>query len=320
MKTIKIMNYILPVVLLVLAATPIAAQEMNNSLLAYSRMGVGARVIAMGEAGSTVTNDIVSGYWNPAGLTRMKDFELGTMVNLDMGYNRSHNYASFGNRFRFGALALSWVNANVLDIDGYDENENPTGTFSDSENNFTLSYANSIGDFSFGFGPKFYLSTLEGESIYGYGVDFGAKYDINQYLEIGAMARDLYGEFDGATMPYQISAGLAAYPLKGLTLAADAKMEKDEDPYFCFGAEYWTSIGRDPEADSKLSVVSVSEQSSWEETLSTLQTGLRLGYNRGRLSAGTGIKLRNFQLDYVFRYNNHEVFGNDHILSLILRF
>jgi len=274
----------------------------------------------MGEAGSTVTNDIVSGYWNPAGLTRMKDFELGTMVNLDMGYNRSHNYASFGNRFRFGALALSWVNANVLDIDGYDENENPTGTFSDSENNFTLSYANSIGDFSFGFGPKFYLSTLEGESIYGYGVDFGAKYDINQYLEIGAMARDLYGEFDGATVPYQISAGLAAYPLKGLTLAADAKMEKDEDPYFCFGAEYWTSIGRDPEADSKLSVVSVSEQSSWEETLSTLQTGLRLGYNRGRLSAGTGIKLRNFQLDYVFRYNNHEVFGNDHILSLILRF
>lgn len=320
MKTRNIMNLILPVVLLALAATPLSAQGMNNSLLAYSRMGVGARVIAMGEAGSTVTNDIVSGYWNPAGLTRMKDFEVGTMINVNMGYNRSHNYASFGNRFGFGALGLSWVNANVLDIDGYDDNGNPTGTFSDSENNFTLSYANSVGIFSFGLSPKFYLSTLDGETLSGYGVDLGAKLDINQYLEVGAMARDLYGKFDNATIPYQISAGLAAYPLKGLTLAADAKLEKDEDPYFCFGAEYWTSIGSDPEADSKLSMVSVSEQSSWEETLSTLQTGLRLGYNRGRLSAGTGIKLRNFQLDYVFRYNNHEVFGNDHILSLILRF
>lgn len=320
MKTTTIMKLFMPAALLLLVAVPLAAQDMNNSLLAYTRMGVGARVIAMGEAGSTVTNDIVSGYWNPAGLTRLKDFEVGTMINAGMDFGRSHNYASFGNRFGFGALSLSWVNANVLDIDGYDENENPTGTFSDSENNFTLSYANSVGKFSFGLSPKFYLSTLDGETQTGYGVDVGAKFDINQYLEIGAMARDIYARFDDDPVPYQISAGLAAYPLRGLTLAADAKLEQDEDPYFCFGAEYWTSIGSDPEADSKLSVVSVSEQSSWEEAISTLQTGLRLGYNRGRLSAGTGIRLRNFQLDYVFRYNNHEVFGNDHILSLILRF
>lgn len=320
MKTKTYLKYFLALAMLVFAAAPLLGQGMNNSLLAYARMGVGARVIAMGEAGSTVTSDVVSGYWNPAGLVRMKDFEVGTMINASMGYGRSHNYASFGNRFGFGALALSWVNANVLDIDGYDENENPTGTFSESENNFTLSYAHNIGKFSFGLSPKFYLSTLDGETQTGYGVDLGAKFDINQYLEIGAMARDLYGKFDDTTVPYQISAGLAAYPLRGLTLAADAKLEQEEDPYFCFGAEYWTSIGSDPEADSKLSVVSVSEQSSWEEALSTLQTGLRLGYNRGRLSAGTGIRLRNFQLDYVFRYNNHEVFGNDHILSLILRF
>ncbi len=320
MKMRITLKYYLPVALLMLAAVPLMAQDMNNSLLAYSRLGVGARVIAMGEAGSTVTSDIVSGYWNPAGLMRMKDFEVGTMTNVSMGYDRSHNYVSFGNRFGFGALALSLVNANVINLDGYDGNENPTGPFFDSENSFLLSYANSIGKFSFGLSPKFYISTIAGETKTGYGVDLGAKFDINQYLEIGAMARDLYGEFDDTTVPYEISAGLAAYPLKGLTLVADAKLEKDENPFFCFGAEYWTSIGSDSEADSKLSVVSVTEQSSWEDAFSTLQTGLRLGYNQGRISAGTGIRLRNFQLDYVFRYNNHELYGNDHILSLILRF
>ncbi len=320
MKTRTLYKYFLLATLLTVMAIPLAAQGLNNSLLAYSRMGIGARVIAMGEAGSTITNDVVSGYWNPAGLTRMKDFEVGSMVNVNMDYGRSHNYASLGNRFGFGALALSWVNANVGDIDGFDENENPTGSFSDSENCFSLSYANSVGKFSFGLSPKYYLSSIAGDSQTGYGVDVGAKFDINQYLEIGAMARDIYGKFDGADIPYQISAGLAAYPLKGLTLAADAKLEEEEDPYFSFGAEYWTSIGSDPEADSRLSVVSMSEQSSWQDAVSTLQTGLRLGYNRGKLSAGTGLRFRNFQIDYVFRYNNHEVFGNDHILSLILRF
>ncbi|NLN85250.1 MAG: hypothetical protein GX135_03980 [Candidatus Cloacimonetes bacterium] len=320
MKNKTYLKYFLPAVLLVICVLPLSAQGMNNSLLAYSRMGVGARVIAMGEAGTTVTNDVISGFWNPAGLTRMKDFEVGTMVNVNMGMDRSHNYASFGNRFGFGALALSWVNANVVGIDGYNENEESTGTFADSENTLSLSYANNIGKFSFGFGPKFHLSSLDGETETGYGVDVGAKFDINQFLEVGVMARDIYGQFDGDKVPYQISAGLAAYPLKGLTLAADAKMEADEDPYFCFGAEYWTSISGDPEADSRLTTVSVSEQSSWQDALSSLQTGLRLGYNRGSLSAGTGVRLRNFQLDYVFRYNNHEVFANDHILSLILRF
>ena len=320
MKNTKNLKYFLPAVLLVICTLPLAAQGMNNSLLAYSRMGVGARVIAMGEAGSTVTNDVISGYWNPAGLTRMKDFEVGTMVNVSMGLDRSHNYASVGNRFGFGALALSWVNANVVGIDGYNENEEATGTFVNSENSFALSYANNIGKFSFGFGPKLHLSTLDSETETGFGVDLGAKLDINQFLEIGVMARDLYSQFDGDRVPYQLSAGLAGYPFKGLTLAADAKMEQDEKPYFCFGAEYWTSIGGDPEADSRLSLVSVSEQSSWQDALSSLQTGLRVGYNRGTLSAGTGVRLRNFQLDYVFRYNNHEVFANDHILSLILRF
>jgi hypothetical protein len=312
--------YILPLLLLALAALPLMAQDMNNSLLSWARMGVGARVIAMGEAGSTVTSDVASGYWNPAGLMRMKDFEVGTMINVAMDNDRSHNYAALGQRFGFGALAFSWVNARVSDIDGYDDNGNPTGTFADDEHSFALSYANSIGKFSFGFTPKFYLSTMDGETESGYGVDAGAKLDLNQYLEIGVMGRDVYGKFGESEIPYQISAGLAAYPFAGVTLAADAKLEKDENVTFCFGAEYWTSIASDPEADSKLSVVSVKEQSSWEETLSTLQTGIRLGYNQGRLSAGTGIRMRNFQLDYVFRYNDHEVFGNDHILSLTLRF
>lgn len=316
MKT-RFIAYVLPI--LMLLAVPLAG-EVNNSLAAFMRMGVGARIIAMGEAGSTVTSDVVSGYWNPAGLTRMKDFEVGTNLNAGLNYDRHHTYASFGNRFGLGALAISWVNAGVSDIDGFDDNGEPTGTFSNDDNCFALSYANAIGPISIGLTPKFYLSSMDGETETGLGLDAGAQIDVNQYLQVGVMARDIYAKYGEVTVPYQVSAGLALYPVLGLTLAADAKLELDEDPMFCFGAEYWTQIGRDPEADSKLSVVNVSESGTWEDVLASLQTGLRLGFNDGRFSAGTGIRFRNFQLDYAFRLNNHDIFTDDHILSLILRF
>jgi hypothetical protein len=322
MTTRSTIKYITAGLLLAVFAIHLSAQEVNNSLAAYMRMGIGARIIAMGEAGSTVTKDVASGYWNPAGLMMMKDFEVGTMLNVAMDNDRSYQYVAIGNRFGIGALSISWINAGVSDIDGFDESGQPTGTFSDQEHNFSLSYANRIGRFSFGVTPKFYLSSMDGETETGYGIDTGIKVDLSQYFEIGVMARDIYGKYgeEEEKVPYELSGGLALYPILGLTIAADAKMEEEEDPYFCFGAEYWTAIGSDTEADSKLSVVSMGEKSSWANVLSDVQTGLRIGYNREKFSVGTGVRFRNLQLDYVFRLNNHDIFGDDHIVSLILRF
>lgn len=305
---------------LLLLALPLLAADVNNSAAAYLRMGIGARIVAMGEAGSAVTQDIASVHWNPAGLARLKDIELGTMYNLGLDNDRTHTYASLGTRFGFGALALSWVNAGVSDIEGYLGPTEPTGTFSDTEQSIALSYANYIGRFSFGVTPKLYYSSLDGETETGFGVDTGLKVSVSQYLDFGAMARDLAGKYAEDKIPWELSAGLAAYPLSGITLALDAKMEQDESIYPCFGAEYWTSIGKDPEADSQLSVIQISEKSSWEDALSNIQTGLRLGYNQERISVGTGVRFKTLQLDYVFRLNKHDVFGNDHIISMILRF
>ncbi len=319
MKTTPQLTYLLLAGLLLLAST-LAAEDLNSSAAAYVRMGIGARIIAMGEAGSTVTRDVVSGYWNPAGLTSLKDIEVGTMYNFGLNFDRTHTYLAIGNRFDFGALALTWISVGTGDIYGTDENGQFTGYFSDREHNLSVSYANSAGRFSFGATPKLYISTIDGDTETGYGLDVGLKTDINQYLEAGLMARDLVGSVANERVPFELTAGVAAYPLTGLTVAADLKWEQEENPYLCLGAEYWTSIGKDPEADSQLSVVSVGDRSTWADMLSNLQTGLRLGYSDERISAGTGFRFRNLQLDYAFRLNRHDIFANDHILSLIFRF
>lgn len=325
MKTMKniaalrLMKYF--VIGLLLALTlPLSAEDINNSAAAYVRMGIGARIIAMGEAGTATANDVTAAYWNPSGLTDLKDIEFSSMYSLNMGYDRKYQYAAFGKRFGFGVLAVNWINASVDDIIGTDDSGNLTGTFNDAEHNISLSYANAYKKLSYGLTPKFYLSNMDGESESGMGLDLGLKYDLNQYIEAGLMVRDAYGKLAGDTIPYQLQIGATAYPFLGVTVAADMQMEKDESPQFVFGAEYWTSIGRDPEADSKLNVINVQEKNTWSDIFSNFQTGLRVGFNDNRFSAGAGVKFRNFQLDYVYRIGNHDIFNDDHILSLILRF
>ncbi|MCK9333308.1 MAG: hypothetical protein M0Q19_09075 [Candidatus Cloacimonetes bacterium] len=322
MKTMKtnMIKKLVTLSCLMILALPIFAGDVNNSAAAYIRMGIGARIIAMGEAGTATAKDVTAAYWNPAGLSYLKDIEFTTTYALNMGYDRTHQHAAVAKRFGFGVLALSWINAGVSDIIGTDASNNDTGVFSNSENNIALSYAHRYKKLSYGISPKLYTSSIDGDTEMGFGLDLGAKYDINQYLEAGIMLRDIYGTLADDAIPYQIQAGVTAYPFLGVTLAADMHYEKEEDPYFIFGAEYWTSIGRDTEADSKLSVLNVQERNAWADLFSHFQTGLRVGFNDNRFSAGAGIRFRNFQIDYAYRIGNHDIFGDDHLLGLILRF
>ncbi len=327
MKTINMnkqhtMRKILMIMAILIMASTLLS--VNNSAAAYMRMGVGARIIAMGEAGSTISRDVSSVYWNPAGLNMLKDVEIGSMYNFGMNLDRNHSHVAVGSRFKFGALAVSWINAGTSNIDGYDDNGNPTGTFSDKNNSIAISYANEFKRFHFGLTPKFYLSTLDDETESGFGIDLGAKFDINQYFEAGLMVRDLYGTYAEDTVPMEASLGVAAYPFIGVTVAADVKWEMDQNPYPALGAEYWTSLGKDPEADSQLNVITVKERNTWKESFTYAQTGIRVGFNQkdgtNRFSVGTGVRFRNFQLDYAFRLNNNDIMSDDHIISMIFRF
>ena len=258
-------NILLIMAILIMAS---GLLSVNNSAAAFMRMGVGARIIAMGEAGSTVSRDISAGYWNPAGLTMLKDVEIGSMYNFGMNLDRNHSHIAIGKPFSFGSLAINWINAGTSDIDGYDDAGNPTGSFSDKTHSIAISYANDYKRLSYGFTPKIYLSTLDDDTKTGMGVDIGAKYDFNQYLEAGLMFRDLYGSYADDIVPMEASLGVAAYPFIGVTLAADLKWEMGENPYPALGAEYWTSLGKDPEADSQLNVISIKERNTWKESFS----------------------------------------------------
>ena len=106
--------------LLLLFALSLSAE--NNYAASYMKMGLGAKAMGMGGTGTAFINNVTAAYWNPAGLSRLKQYEFTSMYtnfqdNSDWG--RNFYYASFGMKFKAGCIAVTWVNASVNDIMGY---------------------------------------------------------------------------------------------------------------------------------------------------------------------------------------------------------
>jgi hypothetical protein len=69
---------------------PAFSSELNAQIAKYSNeflsVGVGARALSMANANVASTNDVTSGYWNPAGL-------LGQKSNIQIGLMHAEYFA-----------------------------------------------------------------------------------------------------------------------------------------------------------------------------------------------------------------------------------
>jgi len=167
-----------------------------------------------------------------------------------------------------------------------------------------------------------YISNMDDESENGFGTDLGLLWDINDYISIGVMTRDLYSEMDGVEVPAQYTLGLAVHPIWGLTFATDLKTEKhnSDETTVGVGAEYWTGVGRDTEIGSSHSAINLEEKTKWDEILSNTQAGIRLGADDGHFTTGFGIRFKMLELNYAFLSEMQEDFKDSHQFSLIFRF
>lgn len=293
----------------------------NNHNKPYLRMGLGAKGMAMGGTGTAYMNNITASYWNPAGLSKIQTFEVGFNYT-DLNNDREHNFVAAGMRHKYGYVALSWLNSGTSDIDKYDMNNNEVGSYDATDNNINLSLATRTGDFHWGLNIKMMFDNIDDDNKSGYGIDLGAIYDINHYLSVGLMARDIMSEFDDDDIPYELSAGVAVYPINGVTVTADVRQEEDaDDATVHIGAEYWTSIGSDTETGSGLCTMKNNECTSWSDIFSNVQAGLRAGANDGNFTVGFGVRYKMIEMNYAFEQVDEESINEDtHRYELIFRF
>lgn len=312
---------ILIALLLMISLSSVFAED--NSAAVYTRLGIDARSIGMGGTGGAFLDNVSSTYLNPAALADVKRIELSTSTRQGMEWDKDQYAAALGFMLPIGYVAASWQGATVSEIEGYDNNNNYLGDYTNSDHTFGISFAAKISKLNLGVTPKMYLSTIDGESTTGFGVDLGALYHVNRFFNLGFVARDLVSDYDGedTKVPREFIPSIAAFPFPGLILAADLSGNDDfNDVKLRIGAEYWLGVRDDNKIGSSISGIRIRENATWTDILADTQAGIRAGVNDGAFSAGFGLRFKMLELNYAYQMAKEDYQNDNHLYSLMLRF
>lgn len=317
-KSLKVM--IIVAVMLGLVSALIA--DGNNHNKPYLRMGYGAKGMAMGGTGTAYMNDITAAYWNPAGLAKIADYQVGIDYMDGIGLDRTTSFAGIGMRFKYGYMAISWLNAGATDFEGHDDFGTSTGSYDVQDNNINLSLATRTGKLLWGSSIKMMFDNIDDEKKSGFGVDLGAMYEMNDYISFGANVRDVFSKFDDSSIPMQYNLGVAVFPFKGLTVSGDLRQEESKDEITVhMGAEYWAGIGTDGDLGSGIGTMKNSNNPTWDDMLSQVQAGVRIGANDGQFTAGFGVRFKMIEMNYAYvREDSKGINEDNHRYGLTFRF
>ncbi|HMS51202.1 MAG TPA: UPF0164 family protein [Chitinophagales bacterium] len=140
--------------LLATASQALAQKNLRKYSNDFLSIGVGARAAAMGNTQTATVNNVNAGYWNPAGLTQLKHFQLGLMHNEWFASVAKYDYVAFATPITNNkrAIGFSAIRLGVDDIpntlnlvapDG-SINYNNITTFSAADYAFLVSYAQTL--------------------------------------------------------------------------------------------------------------------------------------------------------------------------------
>lgn len=191
--------YILP---LLLCATFVKAQTARKYSNEFLNIGVDAAAFGMANSVIAQTEDVNSGYWNPAGLIHLQDKQISLMHASYFANIAQYDYVAFAMPVdEKSALGISILRFGVDDImnttELIDQNGvidyNRISLFSAADYAFNISYARqlSIEGLSLGANAKVVRRIIgEFAKSWGFGIDVGLQYH-TEYWKFGAMVRDI---------------------------------------------------------------------------------------------------------------------------------
>ena len=270
-------------------------------VLPYLRMGVSARAMGMGGAFTGLSDDVASSHYNPAGLSAVGEKQVSFMTAA-LSNDRTFNWFAVGIPAGKSAIALSAIASGVGNLYGYDSSGNSTGSFD---------YKNFAGIFTFsrkisekvqtGLNVKYLKSDLQDNSASGYGADVGFRFFPSEKLSAGFVLQDL-----GSSIKWNTQANTRERVSSVVRLGFAYRLLENK---FLAAAD----------------ILKVSDESGQKynlglEYLMTPALSARLGSNDGNISAGFGIKVGAFALNYAFLFDNLESNRNRQYVSLDLAF
>ena len=185
-----------------LVCTLMYSQAVRKYSNEFMNIGVDAAALGMSNTVVASTNDVNSGYWNPAGLNRMKDHQASFMHANYFANIAQYDYLAYASPIDDrSAWGISLIRFGVDDILNTTElidsqgniDYNRISLFSTADYGFTFSYARKlpVPGFQYGVNAKI-IRRIIGKfaSSWGFGFDAGIQFEKNNW-QFGLMLRDI---------------------------------------------------------------------------------------------------------------------------------
>jgi len=273
------------------------------------QIGIGARAVGMGEAQTAIADDVYSLFWNPSGISRIRQIQVSLMHNAWFG-GISSEYIGCAMPLYNGAfgISLNYTNFGEFEKYGIDSNNYPilqAGKFSP----FTLVAAFGYGrwvnpNLALGGGVKLISEGVDTYNNFSAAADLGLQYQkLLPGLDAGLTIQNIGLPLQGFGLPLNIKAGLG-YRIPFvineqkdrflMSFDLNLPVPLDQPSYTNFGLEYWYHNTIALRAGYKISEIN------------------SLGSDSG-ITAGLGIRMLDYTMDYAF--NSFGALGATHRVS-----
>jgi len=280
----------------------VASDKAGTSGLSFLKFGMGAKAVGMGEAFTAQSGEVISTWWNPAGLSGIQGIQISFTHNQWFQDITVEHFASALN-FGKNSLGLSFAMNKIPDIQkrGDVPSSEPIALIDAHDVVFSFSFARSIKEkFALGLSAKWLYEKIDIYSASGWGFDLGGIYSPLGNLKLGLAVLNLGPkmkfEKEKFSLPTQYKIGVS-YSLEKKNLnsdfnfALDIVKPRDDEIKVHMGGEY-----------------------GLYKTLK-IRLGYQIGYDEKNISFGLGTKFKNYSIDYGYLPYKSDL-GNVHSVSL----
>ena len=178
MNSFKKKRIVFTIFLLLFTGTALAQKpyRVGTTAADFLEIGYGTAGVAMGDAYVSMTNDLASVYWNPAGLSFMRQSEAQFMYQPWL-IDTSTLFTGVGLVFpRYGTIAVSLFQADYgeMEVTNMDMQDGTGELFGASDYAVTLSYGRKLAQwFAFGASFKYVASQIWHSNAHAMAFDLG---------------------------------------------------------------------------------------------------------------------------------------------------